>query len=63
MKPFPIYAAADPGTIVTALDGAESFAGLMADPRRNAVLIGPGPAFPPQRAAAWRKRWRRARRP
>jgi hydroxyethylthiazole kinase-like uncharacterized protein yjeF len=47
---FPIYAAADPGTIVTALDavgsgggsGVGSFAGLMADPRRNAVLIGPG---------------------
>ena len=47
---FPIYAAADPGTIVTALDavgsgggsGVGSFADLMADPRRNAVLIGPG---------------------
>jgi ADP-dependent NAD(P)H-hydrate dehydratase / NAD(P)H-hydrate epimerase len=39
---FPIYAAADPGTIVTALDTAESFGGLMSDPRRNAVLIGPG---------------------
>jgi ADP-dependent NAD(P)H-hydrate dehydratase / NAD(P)H-hydrate epimerase len=39
---FPIYAASDPGTIVTALDSVESFAGLMADPRRNAVLIGPG---------------------
>jgi NAD(P)H-hydrate epimerase len=39
---FPIYAAADPGTIVTALDSVESFADLMADPRRNAVLIGPG---------------------
>jgi len=39
---FPIYAASDPGTIVTALDNVESFANLMADPRRNAVLIGPG---------------------
>ncbi len=39
---FPIYAASDPGTIVTALDGVGSFADLMADPRRNAVLIGPG---------------------
>lgn len=37
-----IYAASDPGTIVTALDGFGAFADLMADQRRNAVLIGPG---------------------
>ena len=39
---FPIYAASDPGTIVTTLDSIDSFADLMADLRRNAVLIGPG---------------------
>jgi NAD(P)H-hydrate epimerase len=49
---FPIYAASDPGTIVTALDGVGSFADLMADPRRNAVLIGPGAGI----SAATRKR-------
>jgi NAD(P)H-hydrate epimerase len=49
---FPIYAASDPGTIVTVLTAAESFSGLMADPRRNAVLIGPGAGI----SAATRRR-------
>lgn len=41
-RAFPIYAASDPGTIVSPLDDSGSFDDLMADPRRNAVLIGPG---------------------
>ncbi|MBV9522711.1 MAG: NAD(P)H-hydrate dehydratase, partial [Alphaproteobacteria bacterium] len=39
---FPIYAAALTGVIVQPVGGAEDFAALLRDPRRNAVLVGPG---------------------
>jgi hydroxyethylthiazole kinase-like uncharacterized protein yjeF len=39
---FPIYAAALTGVIVHAAAGIEDFRALLADPRRNAALIGPG---------------------
>jgi NAD(P)H-hydrate epimerase len=37
-----IYQAADPGNLVTESDDAATFAALLKDRRRNAVLIGPG---------------------
>lgn len=37
-----IYASGAPGTIVATLDDDGAFESLIADPRRNAVLIGPG---------------------
>lgn len=37
-----IYASGAPGTIVATLDNDGTFESLIADPRRNAVLIGPG---------------------
>ncbi len=39
---FAIYAAGEPGVLVERRDGAEQFEAAIADPRRNAVLIGPG---------------------
>ena len=39
---FAIYAAALTGVIVAPVAGSEAFAALLADPRRNAALIGPG---------------------
>ena len=39
---FAVYAAGDPGTLVEPLDRPEAFADSLADPRRNAVLLGPG---------------------
>jgi NAD(P)H-hydrate epimerase len=39
---FPIYAAALAGVIVQPVADADAFATLLADPRRNAGLIGPG---------------------
>ena len=39
---FPIYAAALTGVIVHPVAGLEDFQALLADPRRNAALIGPG---------------------
>jgi ADP-dependent NAD(P)H-hydrate dehydratase / NAD(P)H-hydrate epimerase len=39
---FPVYAAALTGIIVQPTDGLDAFRHLLADPRRNAVLIGPG---------------------
>lgn len=39
---FPIYATSLTGVIVQPIAGAGGFAELLADPRRNAVLIGPG---------------------
>lgn len=39
---FDIYAAAEPGNIVQRADDAAAFASLLEDPRRNAVLVGPG---------------------
>jgi ADP-dependent NAD(P)H-hydrate dehydratase / NAD(P)H-hydrate epimerase len=39
---FPIYAASLTGIIVQPIDGTEDFAALLADKRRNAILLGPG---------------------
>jgi NAD(P)H-hydrate epimerase len=39
---FAIYAQSSPGTIVQAVNASDAFAAYLADPRRNAVLIGPG---------------------
>jgi NAD(P)H-hydrate epimerase len=39
---FPIYAAALTGVIVHPIAGLDDFGALLADPRRNAALIGPG---------------------
>ncbi len=39
---FAIYASDQPGTIVANLAGAEAFGELIADARKNAILIGPG---------------------
>jgi len=39
---FAIYAAGDAGNIVVATEDANAFAALIDDPRKNAVLIGPG---------------------
>ncbi|MHC4984250.1 MAG: NAD(P)H-hydrate dehydratase [Planctomycetota bacterium] len=37
-----IYALSTPSIITQPLDGEQDFADLMADPRRNAILLGPG---------------------
>jgi ADP-dependent NAD(P)H-hydrate dehydratase / NAD(P)H-hydrate epimerase len=39
---FPIYATALTGVIVQPVTGLDDFRALLADPRRNAALIGPG---------------------
>ncbi|MBE0531494.1 MAG: NAD(P)H-hydrate dehydratase [Rhodospirillales bacterium] len=39
---FPIYAADLPGTLVKPLAGRGGFREFLTDPRRNAVLVGPG---------------------
>jgi ADP-dependent NAD(P)H-hydrate dehydratase / NAD(P)H-hydrate epimerase len=39
---FPIYAVALTGVIVQPIKGLDDFRALLADPRRNAALIGPG---------------------
>ncbi|HEX3501197.1 MAG TPA: NAD(P)H-hydrate dehydratase [Stellaceae bacterium] len=39
---FPIYAASLAGIIVQPIGGTEDFATLLADKRRNAILLGPG---------------------
>lgn len=39
---FAIYAASEPSVLVERRDGAEQFEAAIADPRRNAVLVGPG---------------------
>src|SRR4029077_9448140 len=39
---FPIYAAALTGIIVQPVGKLDDFRALLADPRRNAALIGPG---------------------
>ncbi|HEY6982084.1 NAD(P)H-hydrate dehydratase [Reyranella sp.] len=38
----PIYQGAEPGNLVAVSDGDDDFARLLADERRNAILIGPG---------------------
>jgi NAD(P)H-hydrate epimerase len=45
---FPIYAAALTGIIVAPVSGLGHFDGLLADRRRNAVLIGPGVGTGPE---------------
>jgi ADP-dependent NAD(P)H-hydrate dehydratase / NAD(P)H-hydrate epimerase len=45
---FPIYAAALTGVIVAPVAGADDFAALLADKRRNAALIGPGAGTHPE---------------
>ncbi|HSK39952.1 MAG TPA: NAD(P)H-hydrate dehydratase, partial [Arenibaculum sp.] len=42
-----IHAAGDPGVIVEPVEGPRAFARLIADPRRNAVLLGPGAGISP----------------
>jgi ADP-dependent NAD(P)H-hydrate dehydratase / NAD(P)H-hydrate epimerase len=48
---FEIYAAGDPGTLVTKANGADGFAAALADPRRNVVVIGPGAGVTPDTRA------------
>jgi ADP-dependent NAD(P)H-hydrate dehydratase / NAD(P)H-hydrate epimerase len=48
---FAVYAAGDPGAIVEPFDRPEAFAGALADPRRNAVLLGPGAGATPETRA------------
>ncbi|HWB47486.1 MAG TPA: NAD(P)H-hydrate dehydratase [Stellaceae bacterium] len=45
---FPIYAGALTGVIVAPIAGLDDFARLLADKRRNAVLIGPGAGAAPE---------------
>jgi ADP-dependent NAD(P)H-hydrate dehydratase / NAD(P)H-hydrate epimerase len=45
---FPIYAGALTGVLVQAASGIEAFRELLADPRRNTVLIGPGAGVEPE---------------
>jgi NAD(P)H-hydrate epimerase len=42
LQAVPVYAADWPGFLVTPVDNAAEFAGLLDDPRSNAVLVGPG---------------------
>lgn len=39
---FPIYAAGSPSVIVAPVEDDAAFGGLLADPRKTAVLLGPG---------------------
>ncbi len=39
---FEIYASEEPGTLVKAIEDAQAFRELLDDPRKNAVLVGPG---------------------
>ncbi len=39
---FPIYAAGSPSVIVEPVNGPDEFAQLLGDPRKGAVLLGPG---------------------
>jgi hydroxyethylthiazole kinase-like uncharacterized protein yjeF len=39
---MPVYQGAEPGNLVVEADTAADFAGLLADERRNAMLLGPG---------------------
>ena len=45
---FPVYAAALTGVIVQPVAGIDAFGALLADPRRNAALIGPGAGIGPE---------------
>jgi ADP-dependent NAD(P)H-hydrate dehydratase / NAD(P)H-hydrate epimerase len=48
---FPVYAAALTGVIVHPIAGNDDFAALLADKRRNAVLLGPGAGLGPETRA------------
>ena len=37
-----VYQAAEPGNLITEVEDGEAFARLLADERRNAILVGPG---------------------
>ena len=39
---MPVYQAAEPGNLIVESEDAPAFGKLLADPRRNAVLVGPG---------------------
>jgi ADP-dependent NAD(P)H-hydrate dehydratase / NAD(P)H-hydrate epimerase len=41
---MPVYQAAEPGNLISEVDDGEGFARLLADVRRNAILVGPGSA-------------------
>ena len=45
---FPVYAGALTGVIVQPASGIDPFRELLADARRNAVLIGPGAGIGPE---------------
>ncbi|MGH7094444.1 MAG: NAD(P)H-hydrate dehydratase, partial [Stellaceae bacterium] len=45
---WPVYAAALAGILVRPVAGDDDLRGLLADPRRNAVLIGPGAGASPE---------------
>jgi len=59
---FPIYAADMPGTLVKPLAGRGGFGEFIADPRRNAVLVGRAPASTKSPIAGRWRRWPPARR-
>ena len=42
VEAFAIYAVEEPGNIVKAIQDDAAFEALLADPRRNAILVGPG---------------------
>ncbi len=47
-----VYAASLPGALVARRSGPEDFRRLLEDPRRNAVLVGPGAGLGPETVAA-----------
>ena len=48
---LPVYAVANPGVITLELPAPADFAAALEDPRRNAVLIGPGNGIAPETRA------------
>jgi NAD(P)H-hydrate epimerase len=51
---LPVYQAAEPGNLIVESEGTEAFANLLADQRRNAVLVGPGSGVDDRTRAACR---------
>lgn len=51
---LPVYQAAEPGNLVVESEGTAAFGTLLADPRRNAVLLGPGSGVDDRTRAACR---------
>lgn len=47
-RSMPVYQAAEPGNLVVPAEGEEGFGTLLADPRRNAMLLGPGSGRDPR---------------